>query len=709
MKSRNVKRPGPDEPSPAAEQLPGHRGAPAADGGRNRRQTWLICLGLTLAVLAAYGQLWDCDFVAWDDGNYVTANSMVKQGVGWPGVVWAFSTFHASNWHPLTWISHEVDFQLYGMNPAGHHFTSLLLHLANSILLFLLLRRMTRAQWPSALAAALFALHPLHVESVAWISERKDVLSAFFWMLTVWAYARYVEQQKAESRKRKAESRKQKFFYALALFFFALGLMSKTMLVTLPFVLLLLDYWPLERGRRELSSQRLDATPLGRGRWVLEKIPFFILAAAASVAAFLAQRQGGAVASLDRLPMGARLANIPVAYARYIGKTLFPVHLAVFYPIPPHWPDWEVGGAILLLALVTIWALWRVRAQPYLAVGWFWFLGMLAPVIGLVQIGAQSMADRYDYIPGIGLSVMVLWAASEWFQRRAALAPAVLGWLAVAACMAATRLQVGYWTNSQTLFRHAVETTPGNGFLESSLGRALFLQGRREEAMPHLQQGVALAFGNPGVHYNLGNALLALGRAPEAVGQFEIAVNLAPNDAINQFTLGTALLKNGRAADAIGPLQAALQILPNDVDSHCELATAFLQTGRAKTAVGEYEKVLQIQPDCLQANANLAWILASNPDASLRDGSRAVRLALRAEQLSGGQDPFVMAALGAAYAEVGDFSQAVAAAQRALQISGEESHSPLADTVRAQLALYRAGSPFRDTSPAALPAAAVDK
>jgi tetratricopeptide (TPR) repeat protein len=639
MKSRNVKRPGPGEPSPAAEPPPGHRGAPPADGGRNRRQTWLICLGLTLAVLAAYGQLWDCDFVAWDDGNYVTANSMVKQGVSWPGAVWAFSTFRASNWHPLTWISHEVDFQLYGMNPAGHHFTSLLLHLANSILLFLLLRRMTRAQWPSALAAALFALHPLHVESVAWISERKDVLSAFFWMLTVWAYARYVEEQKLESGK-------QKFFYALALFFFALGLMSKPMLVTLPFVLILLDYWPLERGRRELSSQRLDATPLssrqrlgaaalGRGRLALEKIPFFIFAAAASVAAFLAQRQGGAVASLDRLPMGARLANIPVAYARYIGKTLFPVHLAVFYPIPPRWPDWEVGGSILLLALVTIWALWRVRAQPYLAVGWFWFLGMLAPVIGLVQIGAQSMADRYDYLPGIGLSVMVLWAASGWFQRRAALAPAVLGWLMLAACMAATRLQVGYWTNSQTLFRHAVETTPGNGFLESSLGRALFLQGRREEAMPHLQQGVALAFGNPGVHYNLGNALLALGRAPEAVGQFEIAVNLAPNDAINQFTLGDALLKNGRAKDAIGPLEAALRILPNDVDSHCELATAFLQTGRAKMAVAEYEKVLQIL--------------------------------------------------------------------------GEESRSPLADTARAQLALYRAGSPLRDASPAGLPADDTDK
>jgi tetratricopeptide (TPR) repeat protein len=759
MKSPNVSCSGPDESSPAAEQPPGHWGARPAEDGRNRRQTWLISLGLALAVLAAYGQLWDCDFVAWDDGNYVTANSMVKQGLSRAGVVWAFSTFRASNWHPLTWISHEADYQLYAMNPAGHHFTSLLLHLANSILLFLLLRRMTRAQWPSALAAALFAVHPLHVESVAWISERKDVLSGFFWMLTVWAYVRYAEEFKIQNSK-------FKIYYALALFFFALGLMSKPMLVTLPFVLILFDYWPLRRGwqagifhipggtsptlegravlprRPELgrsssfalpdyeisgrpsSRRRLDAARLGSWRLVLEKIPFFILAAAASVVAFMAQRQGGAVASLAALPMGARLGNIPVAYARYVGKTLWPVHLAVFYPMPPRWPDWEVGGSILLLALATIWAVWRVRAQPYLAVGWFWFLGMLAPVIGLVQIGWQSMADRYDYIPGIGLSVMVLWAASEWTPRRggvaavaarrslalprAGVAAVVLGWLAVAGCVAATRVQVGYWTNSETLFRHAVETTPGNGFLESSLGRALFLEGRREEAMPHLRQGAALAYGNAGVHYNLGNAFLALGRVPEAVEQFEIAVNLAPEDAVNQFTLGAALLKNGRAEAALGPLEAALRILPGDVDSHCELAAALLQTGRARSALGEYEKALQIQPDSLPANASLAWILASNPDASLRDGARAVSLALRADQLSGGQNPFVAAALGAAYAEVGDFSQAVAAAQRALQIPGQESRSPLAATVREQLALYRTGSPFRDTSPAGLPAAALD-
>jgi tetratricopeptide (TPR) repeat protein len=279
-----------------------------------------------------------------------------------------------------------------------------------------------------------------------------------------------------------------------------------------------------------------------------------------------------------------------------------------------------------------------------------------------------------------------------------------LGWLAVAGCLAATRLQVGYWTNSETLFRHAVETTAGSGFLESSLGRALFLEGRQEEAMEHLQRGLALAPDDPGVHYNLGNALQALGRLPQALEQFEIAVHLAPKDPVNQFTLADALLKSGRAEEAIRHLEIVLQILPDHADSHCELGGAYMRTGRDKEAVAEYEKALQIQPDHLEANANLAWILASNQDSSLRDGVKAVNLALRADHLSGGRDPVVIAALGAAYAEVGRFPEAAATAQRALQqLSGDQSHSRLAATLRAQLALYPAGSPFRDASPAGMP------
>ena len=335
---------------------------------------------------------------------------------------------------------------------------------------------------------------------------------------------------------------------------------------------------------------------------------------------------------------------------------------------------------------------------------------MLVPVIGLVQVGWQSMADRYDYLPGIGLSIAIIWAAREWIPRSVPNLPALLGWLAVAGCLAATRQQVAYWTKSETLFRHAVETTPGSGFLESSLGRALFLEGRQEEAMEHLQQGLALAPDDPGIHYNLGNALQALGRLPQALEQFEIAVHLAPKDPVDQFTLADALLKSGRADEAIRHLDIVLQILPDHADSHCELGAAYMRTGRAKEAIAEYEKALQIQPDHLEANAYLAWVLASNPDSSLRDGGKAVNLALRADHLSGGRDPIIIATLGAAYAEAGRFPEAVATAQRALQqFSGDQSHSPLAATLRAQLALYQAGSPFRDASPAGLPPAAADR
>ncbi|MGD1085060.1 MAG: tetratricopeptide repeat protein, partial [Verrucomicrobiota bacterium] len=563
----------------------------------NQRRTWLICLGLALLVLAAYGQLWDCEFVAFDDGGYVTANDMVRGGVSWEGVVWAFSSFYGSNWHPLTWISHMLDVQLYGMNASGHHLTSLLLHLANSILLFLLLRRLTRAEGPCALVAALFALHPLHVESVAWIAERKDVLSAFFWILTVWAYTRYVEESRSKGSRRKT-------WYAASLLLFALGLMAKPMLVTLPFVLLLLDYWPL---------RRLDPPVL---RLMMEKIPFFALAAASSVMAFLAQRLGGSVAPLAALTLGPRLANALVSYARYMGKTLWPVDLAVLYPLPPHWPDWEVGCAGLLLALVTFWAVWRIRSRPYLAVGWFWFLGMLVPVIGLVQIGHQSMADRYDYLPGLGLFIMLVWAAWEWLAPRTPRAGAVLGCLAVVGCLAATRTQVGYWRTSETLFRHAVQCTEGNGFMESALGIILVQEGNKEEGMAHLRRSVELDPDIDQVHAALGEALRLLGHWPQAVEQFQIAAALAPNDPRDQYELGTALLQNGQAEDAIPHFRKSLQNLPESAKARCQLANALMQTGRTKDAIGEYERVLQTQPDYLAAEANLAWILATNPDSA---------------------------------------------------------------------------------------------
>lgn len=513
------------------------------DESHSKRQTWLVCLGLALAILAAYSPLWHCQFVAFDDNDYVTSNEMVKQGLSWPGIVWAFSTVHASLWHPLTWISHMADCQLYGMNPAGHHSTSLLLHLANSILLFLLLQRMTRARWPAALTAALFALHPVHVESVAWISERKDVLSTLFWLLSVGAYVRYAEESALKSPKSRT-------FYVGSVVLFALGLMAKPMLVTLPFVLLLLDYWPLRRLQPPVV------------RLLAEKIPYFMLAGALCVVTFLAQQRGGALRSLASVPLRTRLENVPIAYARYLGKTFWPADLAVLYPLPRQWPVWEVAGATALLALITAWVIWRARAQRHLAAGWLWFLGMLAPVIGVVHFGSRSVADRYDYLPSVGLFIMIIWSAREWVCRLDRRVPVILGGLAAAGCLALTRTQAQYWQDSETLFRRALAVTEENSVMENNLGKVLFQRGRVDEALPHLLRAVSFAPDYGMAHYNLGNALLAKGKVAEALEQFEIQVNLSPGDPIAQYNFGSVLLEHGLAGDALPHLEKAVQIRP---------------------------------------------------------------------------------------------------------------------------------------------------
>jgi tetratricopeptide (TPR) repeat protein len=551
------------------------------------------------------------------------------------------------------------------------------LHLANSILLFLLLQRMTKAMWPSALAATLFALHPMHVESVAWVSERKDVLSTLFWMLAVGAYVRYVENLKSQISN-------FKFFYIGSVVLFGLGLMAKPMLVTLPFILLLLDYWPLQRLRPPAV------------RLLAEKIPWFILAAASCVVTFLAQQRSNSVMSLVVLPLGARLENVPIAYARYLGKTFWPADLAVLYPLPSQWPVWEVACATTLLALITAWVIWRVRAQRYLAVGWLWFLGMLAPVIGLVHVGSQFMADRYNYVPSVGLFIMIIWAAREWVPRLGAQAPVILGGLAVAGCLAATPIQVRYWKDSETLFRHTLAVTQNNSVFESNLGKFLIEKGRMDEALPHLLRAVALSPSFATAHYNLGSVYLAKGRVAEALGQFEIQVSLDPRDPIAQYNFGRVLLDQGLAEDAIPHLEKAVQIRPDAADFHLRLGDACRQAGRAAEAISQYEKTLKIIPNHAKAASSLAWMLATTPDPSLRNGARAVQLALLAGQLSGGQDPKVIGVLAAAYAETGDFSKAAATVQRALQLAGTENKPALCDTMRAQLALYRAGSPFRE-------------
>ncbi len=742
--------------------------SPKSESIKALRRPWFICLLLAVAVAAVYWRVLDCGFVNYDDPDYVSANSQVRGGFNAAGVAWAFSTGWAGNWHPVTWLSHMFDAQVFGMRPSGHHLTNLLLHLANSALLFLLLNRMTRRLWPSATVAALFALHPLHVESVAWVAERKDVLSTLFWILAVWAYAGYASRDAAAQKSSAEHSAPARLsasgpcpanpapaaprdskiiFYALALVFFALGLMSKPMVLTLPFILLLLDYWPLRRaaipdfaGRAaraaagdfpsgERPRQKSQLTPLRQ--LLVETAPFFALSMGSCVVTFLVQQSGGAVST--SWPFSARLANAVIAYARYLGKTFWPARLSYFYPHPDHWPALAVMGACALLALITAAVIWRARRQPYLAVGWFWFIAMLAPTIGLVQVGLQSMADRYTYLPLAGIFIMLVWGLDELlagggFGNRVLAAGGVVS-LVVCACL--TVRQVGYWRDSDTLFQHAVEVDHNN-FLayynlgctrfamgrreeafadfrrtvelapdfargQNNWGKALFQQGRLDDALVHLKKAVRLQPRLPDAHYNLGAVLLAQGHAGEALDQFQIQVDLAPDDAVAQANLANVLVDSGLKADAIPYYEKALKIQPDFAEAHYKLANILDQQGEAAQAIVHYRQALQSQPANLKARNNLAWILATSPQASTRNGREAVRLAAEAEKLSGGTNAIVLGTLAAAYAEAAKFPDAIATAQKARELAVAQGNAALADALGRQMSRYRIGAPLRDS------------
>ena len=404
----------------------------------------LVCLFLVMATLAVYWQVQNYDFVNFDDNDYVYDNRHVQDGLTLKSIIWAFTNIHASNWHPVTWLSHMMDYQLYGMNPGRHHLTNLLFHIANTLLLFLVFRKMTDSLWQSGFVAALFALHPLHVESVAWVSERKDVLSTFFWMLTMWSYIWYVEHPAVKR-------------YILVVLFFALGLMSKPMLVTLPFVLLLLDFYPLNRFQSQQPKGSANAQQRSIAlRLILEKIPLFVLVAMSSAMTFYAQKHGKTVASLEVIPLKSRVANALVSYVSYIIKTIYPSKLAVLYPHPGILPWWQIAGACLLLVTISFLAIRVVKQSPYFVVGWLWYLGTLVPVIGLVQVGIQSMADRYTYVPLIGIFIIIVWGIPElvaqWRYRKICLA--TLATVVLTILMAMTWKKVGYWKSSITLFEH---------------------------------------------------------------------------------------------------------------------------------------------------------------------------------------------------------------------------------------------------------------
>jgi len=562
------------------------------------RQYRAFSIGLVLAVVtfALYAPMLRHGFIMLDDNQYVTKNAHVQAGVTWNGVKWAFTNVEASNWHPLTWLSHMLDCQLFGLNAGGHHLVNLLFHIANTLLLFFWLNRTTGALWRSAIVAALFAWNPLRVESVAWVAERKDVLSGFFWLLTLLAWSRYTKKSGAG-------------MYLLALFLFACGLMSKPMVVTLPFVLLLIDYWPLKRFDFAQANvgQRI-------GKLVLEKILFFVLIVVGSAINVIAQRGGGATWSLNSLPLSVRVENAFVSYTRYLSKTFWPSDLAIIYPYQEHWPWPAVCGAMLLFIVFSTLAILGVKKSPWLFVGWFYFIGTLVPVIGLVQAGPQAMADRYTYLPCIGLFIFFVWGINEWLASRSHNQKwsALLTSVALIACCVGTSLQLRYWESDVKLLRHTVAVTPDNYTATTYLGSALDLAGNKDEAFYYYAKSVSIEDHFPIAQWNLGKAYLDRGDFAHAVEHLAIAAKFVPNDVAIHYYLGNALMGLGKNDEALAVFSKTLELDPTLADAHQRIAILLAQQNKPTEAISHFREVVRLQPNSADSYFNLGFALLNN-------------------------------------------------------------------------------------------------
>jgi len=760
---------------------------------------------LFLAVLAVFGQTAGFGFVNCDDNLYVFENAHVEGGLSLKGLAWVFTHADCFLYHPLTMLSLMADYQLHGLSAGGYHLTNVLLHAASAILLFLVLLQMTGALWRCAFVAALFAIHPLRVESVAWVAERKDVLAGFFFMLTLGAYVRHVRKPDSLAR------------YWMVAATFVLALLSKPTVVTLPFVLLLLDYWPLRRFEppRKLSGL------------ILEKIPLLALAAAACAVTVLVA--GKWITPNARVSMPARLGNALVYYAVYLRQMVWPEGLAVPYLSPQHGlPPWEMALAGTLLAGVSAVAWKERRTRPWLLTGWLWYLGMLTPMIGIVPVGTTAQADRYTCLPQIGINLAVTWFVAEWRLSRAVFGSLMAGVLA--ALMVCAWKQTAYWKNSETLWTRALACTTSNSIAHLNFGNVLFQKGKVDEAITHYQEALQIKPDYTEARYDLGNALLQRGRVDEAIAQYQEALQLNPDyaesrnclglaldqkgrvdEAITQFqkaleinpdnaealnnlgnallrkgrvdeaiahyqkalkinsdyaeahnnlgnallqkgrveqaithyqvalrinpglaeahrNLGTVLLQKGSVDEAISQFQQALQIWPDYAEAHYNLGNSFSQLGRMEEAISQYQMALQIKPDYAEAlvnlgnsffqlgrmdraisqyqkalqigpvdpevQNNLARCLATAPQASLRNGNKAVELARRANELAGGKNPVILGTLAAAFAEAGRFSEAVEVAQRALHLAAAQSDTRLAGQLQLEMQLYQSGSPY---------------
>jgi tetratricopeptide (TPR) repeat protein len=718
-----------------------------------RATIFAVCAGLALITWLVFGQVLGHQFVNYDDEFYIYENARVMSGLSWQNVWWAVTHTVCFNWHPLTVISHMFDCQLYGLRPAGHHFTSVLFHSVAVILLFLALRQMTHALWKSAFVAAVFAVHPLHVESVAWVSERKDTLSAVLFVLTLGAYTHYVRRRSLTA-------------YFLVLLLFALGLMAKPMLVTLPFLLLLLDWWPLRRLSASPKSNDRSKILSGStiGCILLEKIPLFFLSAASCFATLVAQKS--VIYRFDQLSLTERAGNAALAITIYLRQSVLPMGLSVFYPHPRHeLSAIQVGAAFLLLGVITVAAFIFRRAHPYCLVGWCWFIGMLIPVIGIVQVGGQSHADRYTYLPQIGLVMAVTWLVeniSLAMRNRTAILGAAAG-VIVASLMGLGWKQTMVWRDSRSLWMHALAVNPRNDTAHNALaavalrenqvdeaifharnaleirpdspdahnqlGQAFLSKGRRAEARAEFQRVIAISPNRPRVHYNLGTLLLEAGELDDAIVQFREEIKIQPAFVEAYTNLGTALVRKGELDQALAYFQKAvemdpylpkvhynialilrgrgqrdeaafhlqkeLQVNPANAEAHSDLGVVWLEEGRVKEAIDEWQKTLELDPANLNAQVNLAWTLATFPDSTIRNGAKAVDLAERALQVSGERDPRIYQVMAAAYAEHSQFDAAVGAAERGAEVARRQGDNVIADALQSNAELYRRRLPLR--------------
>jgi tetratricopeptide (TPR) repeat protein len=701
-----------------------------------------ICVLLAILVFCVFGQTLHFQFVDYDDNTYIYDNPMVLRGLSLQGLRWALWYGGIGHWHPLTWASHMLDCNLYGTWAGGHHLTNIILHATAAVLVFLVLFQMTGALWRCAFVAAVWAVHPLRAESVAWISERKDVLSAVFFALTLGAYGHYVR-------------RPSTLRYLLVALLFALGLLSKDMLVTLPCVLLLLDYWPLGR-----LTERSRFLPL-----LKEKIPFFALSAISCAITFLGPEKLDAA---GRVPLSLRLENSIVSYGIYLRQTVWPAGLVVEYPYPfQAFPFWELAGSLVLAGFISV-AAFRLRTRhPSLLVGWFWFIGMLVPVIGLAQISHYAHADRYTYLPHIGLCLAGTWIGAEWAgeerHRRLVLG---LGAVAVLCVLTvASWRQTAYWSNSMALWGRAVDGAPDSYLAHDGLGAALIQRGRGDEAIAQYREALRINPADVDGHTGLGNALFRQGRTDDAIAQYREALRINPEypeahddlatallgegkseeagaefvealrfnplhadavhndlgialfqqgrmeDAIAQYqealritpaflearnNLGNALLQQGRTEDAVTQYREALRLNPADANTCINLGSALLQEGQAGEGMARIQQALGLQPDNPAIQNKVAWALATAAQPAVRNGARAVQLAMQASQSTGGGDPDILQTLAAAYARAGNFPDAVLTAQKALHLAEAHASKVLAGELRQEIELYKAGHPFQN-------------